>query len=138
MSPVRPQIRSILRPHSTNQFSPLSEPWCSDPEGEFDLGEMSDDSEEMERDIGILYNYAVEEGFLVKSCTEEHLLIPSPRNMTVPSRNVSIRTSIEIGKIESPVGTSPDGAAAEIETLEEMIGEEVGAMPYRHSAHSGF
>ena len=87
---------------------------------------MSDGSEEMERDIGILRNYTVEKGLLVESCIEEHLLIPSPSNMTVPSRNISIRTSNEIGEIESPIGTSPDAAAAEIETLEEMIGEEVG------------
>ena len=103
MSPVRPHILSILRPQSTNQFSPLSEPWCSDPEGEFDLGEMSDDSEEMERDIGILRNYAVEKGLLVETCIEEHLLIPSPRKMTVPSRNVSIRTSIEESKTSRSV-----------------------------------
>ena len=40
---------------------------------------------------GILLNYAVEKGLLVESCIEEHLLIPFPRSMTVPSRKVSIR-----------------------------------------------
>ena len=57
--------------------------------------------------------------------------------MTVPSRKVSIRTSIEIGEIGSPVGTSPDDAVAEIETLEEVIsGGEYSVNEHSVNEHS--
>ena len=84
------------------------------------------------RGTSVSCNYAVEKGLLVETCIEENLLIPSPRSMTVPSRNVLIRPSIEIGEIGSPVGTSPDAAAAEIETLEEVI----SGGEYSDSKHS--